>query len=36
MICCTNVSGEAQPDTPSWNSVGFMRNVVESPDLIAV
>ena len=26
----------AQPDTPNWNPAGFMRNVVESVDLVAV
>jgi hypothetical protein len=36
MACCTNVNGEAQPDTPNWNPAGFMRNVVESVDFIAV
>jgi hypothetical protein len=25
-----------QPDTPNWNPAGFMRNVVESVDLIAI
>jgi DMSO/TMAO reductase YedYZ molybdopterin-dependent catalytic subunit len=33
---CTNSNGVAQPDTPNWNPAGFMRNVVESVDLIAV
>jgi DMSO/TMAO reductase YedYZ molybdopterin-dependent catalytic subunit len=35
-IRCTNRNGVAQPDTPNWNPAGFMRNVVESVDLIAV
>jgi DMSO/TMAO reductase YedYZ molybdopterin-dependent catalytic subunit len=33
---CTNTSGVAQPDTPNWNPSGFMRNVVESVDVLAV
>jgi DMSO/TMAO reductase YedYZ molybdopterin-dependent catalytic subunit len=33
---CTNVNGIAQPKTPNWNPAGFMRNVVESVDVIAV
>jgi DMSO/TMAO reductase YedYZ molybdopterin-dependent catalytic subunit len=36
MTRCTNVNGVAQPDTPNWNPAGFMRNVVESLNLIAV
>jgi len=32
---CTNSNGVAQPDTPNWNPGGFMRNVVESVDVIA-
>src|SRR5882762_6997557 len=32
---CTNSNGVAQPDTPNWNPAGFMRNVVESVDIIA-
>ena len=32
---CTNSHGVAQPDTPNWNPAGFMRNVVESMDIIA-
>src|SRR5882762_3411637 len=36
MTRCTNVNGVAQPDTPNWNPAGFMRNVVESVNLIAV
>ena len=35
-ICCTNSNGVAQPDTPNWNPAGFMRNVMESIDVIAV
>jgi DMSO/TMAO reductase YedYZ molybdopterin-dependent catalytic subunit len=29
-------SGETQPDHPGWNPSGYMRNVVESVNLIAV
>jgi DMSO/TMAO reductase YedYZ molybdopterin-dependent catalytic subunit len=36
MTRCTNANGVAQPDTPNWNPAGFMRNVVESVDLVAV
>ena len=36
MTRCTNVNGVAQPDMPNWNPAGFMRNVVESVDLVAV
>jgi DMSO/TMAO reductase YedYZ molybdopterin-dependent catalytic subunit len=32
---CTNNNGVAQPDTPNWNPAGFMRNVVESTDIVA-
>jgi DMSO/TMAO reductase YedYZ molybdopterin-dependent catalytic subunit len=35
LIRCTNSDGVAQPDTPNWNPAGFMRNVVESVELIA-
>jgi DMSO/TMAO reductase YedYZ molybdopterin-dependent catalytic subunit len=36
LIRCTNSNGVAQPETPNWNPAGFMRNVVESIDIIAV
>ena len=36
LIRCTNSNGVAQPDTPNWNPAGFMRNVVELIDIIAV
>src|SRR5438445_13035715 len=36
LIRCTNSNGVAQPDTPNWNPAGFMRNVMESIDVIAV
>ena len=29
MVRCTNSSGETQPDTPTWNPSGFMRDVIE-------
>ena len=35
LIRCTNSNGMAQPDTSNWNPAGFMRNVVESVDIIA-
>jgi hypothetical protein len=35
MVRCTNSNGVAQPDTPNWNASGFMRNVIESIDLVA-
>ena len=35
MVRCTNASGDAQPATPNWNPAGFMRNVIESTDIIA-
>jgi DMSO/TMAO reductase YedYZ molybdopterin-dependent catalytic subunit len=33
---CTNSNGAVQPDTPNWNPAGFMRNVVESVDVLSV
>jgi len=36
LIRCTNSNGVAQPDTPNWNPAGFMRNVTESIDIVAV
>ena len=36
LVRCTNSNGVAQPKTANWNPAGFMRNVVESVDLIAV
>jgi Oxidoreductase molybdopterin binding domain/Mo-co oxidoreductase dimerisation domain len=35
MVRCTSGSGEAQPDVPNWNPAGFMRNAIESTDIIA-
>jgi DMSO/TMAO reductase YedYZ molybdopterin-dependent catalytic subunit len=36
MVRCTSTSGETQPDTPNWNPSGFMRNVIESMNVVAV
>jgi len=36
LVRCTNSNGVAQPDVPNWNPAGFMRNVMESIDVIAV
>jgi hypothetical protein len=35
MVRCTNANGETQPDMPNWNPAGFMRNVIETIDLVA-
>ncbi|MGB8277755.1 MAG: molybdopterin-dependent oxidoreductase [Methylovirgula sp.] len=35
MIRCTNENGIVQPDMPNWNPGGYMRNVIESVDLVA-
>src|SRR5258707_9128393 len=35
-IRCTNSNRLAQPSTTNWNPAGFMRNVVESVDVLAV
>jgi DMSO/TMAO reductase YedYZ molybdopterin-dependent catalytic subunit len=34
-VRCTNSRGLAQPDAPNWNPSGFMRNVIETTDLMA-
>ncbi|MGO4725139.1 MULTISPECIES: molybdopterin-dependent oxidoreductase [unclassified Inquilinus] len=34
-VRCTNSRGLAQPDTSNWNPSGFMRNVIETTDLVA-
>jgi DMSO/TMAO reductase YedYZ molybdopterin-dependent catalytic subunit len=34
-VRCKNTSGEAQPDTPNWNGSGFMRNVIETTNVVA-
>ena len=36
LVRCTNSNGVAQPDAPNWNPAGFMRNVMEATDIIAV
>ncbi|WP_225706544.1 molybdopterin-dependent oxidoreductase [Bradyrhizobium cenepequi] len=36
MVRCTNSSGEVQPDTPNWNTSGFMLNVIETVQVKAV
>jgi Mo-co oxidoreductase dimerisation domain len=35
MVRCINASGEVQPDALNWNPAEFMRNVVESTDVVA-
>jgi len=35
MVRCTNENGAVQPDTPNWNPGGYLRNVIESTDLVA-
>jgi DMSO/TMAO reductase YedYZ molybdopterin-dependent catalytic subunit len=35
MVRCTNSNDEVQPNTPNWNQGGFMRNVIESIDVVA-
>jgi DMSO/TMAO reductase YedYZ molybdopterin-dependent catalytic subunit len=35
MVRCTNSSGLAQPMKPTWNPSGFMRNVIETVNLVA-
>lgn len=34
LVRCTNDNGEVQPDTPNWNPGGYLRNVIESTDLV--
>jgi DMSO/TMAO reductase YedYZ molybdopterin-dependent catalytic subunit len=34
-VRCKNTNGEAQPDTPNWNGSGFMRNVIETTNVVA-
>ena len=34
-VRCTNNKGEVQPDHPNWNPAGFMRNVIETIDVVA-
>ena len=35
LVRCTNSNGVTQPDAANWNPAGFMRNVMESIDIIA-
>jgi DMSO/TMAO reductase YedYZ molybdopterin-dependent catalytic subunit len=35
LVRCTNENGMVQPSTPNWNPGGYMRNVIESTDLVA-
>jgi hypothetical protein len=35
MIRCTNTNGEAQPEFPVWNPAGYMRNTIESTQVVA-
>jgi DMSO/TMAO reductase YedYZ molybdopterin-dependent catalytic subunit len=35
MVKAVNTRGEEQPMTPNWNPSGFMRNVVESVNVVA-
>ncbi len=35
MVRCTNENDLAQPGTANWNPGGYMRNVIESTDLVA-
>jgi len=36
MVRATNSNGMTQPAVPNWNSSGFMRNVVEAVNVVAV
>lgn len=36
MVRCTNENGLVQPATPNWNPGGYLRNVIESTDLVAI
>ena len=36
LIRCTNSNGVVQPDVANWNPAGFMRNVMESINIVAV
>jgi hypothetical protein len=36
MARCVNANGLAQPDKPNWNSSGFMRNAIETIDLVTI
>jgi hypothetical protein len=36
MVRCTNMAGEHQPTIPNWNPGGFMRNVIETTNVMAI
>jgi hypothetical protein len=36
MVRCINSKDETQPTAPNWNPAGFMRNVIESINVVAV
>jgi DMSO/TMAO reductase YedYZ molybdopterin-dependent catalytic subunit len=35
MIRCTSLAGDTQPLSPNWNNSGFMRNVIETVQIVA-
>jgi len=35
-VRCINLAGDAQPPSPNWNPSGFMRNVIETVQVVAV
>jgi hypothetical protein len=36
MARCVNTNGVPQPAKPNWNPSGFMRNVIETIDLVTI
>jgi DMSO/TMAO reductase YedYZ molybdopterin-dependent catalytic subunit len=36
MVRCTNIAGDAQPSSPNWNTSGFMRNVIETAQVVGI
>jgi DMSO/TMAO reductase YedYZ molybdopterin-dependent catalytic subunit len=36
MVRCTNLTGDVQPVSPNWNNSGFMRNVIETVQVVAI
>lgn len=36
MVRCTNLAGDVQPSSANWNPSGFMRNVIETTQVVAV
>src|SRR4029077_15278284 len=36
MVRCTNRNGVSQPATPTWNTSGFMRNLIERTKVVAI